>query len=294
MRSTPPCLAARSHPIPSAASARLCSMRARSAEGSTSVISASPAAVATSRATSVCTCSHSSASRPPKRGLSSVMMGRIRSQPVERFRDHPRSTACDLFTHFSGRNLVFRKPFDPARVVRRRQNAARGVADVIEQDVVIFHASAFTGLVFTEPVLAEHDAFEDLNEMPHLNFEPGLLTHLTAQRIFEKLARLDRASRQRPVPLQRLVPALHKKNSIAVNDQRANPRHGTRRKAAIVSRDASACGHQYCTAPFTPIFTSIISFSVAIYSKFSSGPPNAQFSTRRLSTSVRMSFPSGE
>jgi hypothetical protein len=83
-------------------------------------------------------------------------------------------------------------------------------------------------VIFDAAFRVRHDALEDLEQVEHFDFEPGLFANFAAGSLFEALAGFDAASGQRPVTSERRVAALYQKDAPVLDDQRADAQNGTR------------------------------------------------------------------
>ena len=72
------------------------------------------------------------------------------------------------------------------------------------------------------PVRIVPNAIQNVDDRADLDVEAGLLANLPANRLFERLADVDRAARNAPLAFERLVRALHEQHAVAVEHNGAH------------------------------------------------------------------------
>jgi hypothetical protein len=85
-------------------------------------------------------------------------------------------------------------------------------------------------MIFDASVGRAIHAVEHLDDLTNAHLEPRFLEHLARQCGLERLAELDRATRQTPFTLQGRVPALDQKHAVVINDDCTDTDDGLRRK----------------------------------------------------------------
>ena len=71
------------------------------------------------------------------------------------------------------------------------------------------------------------DAVQRFHQLQHANLQPGLLSQLARQRLFQRLAYFHYPARQRPPTFQRLSRALDQQHGARAHHHAAHPHHRT-------------------------------------------------------------------
>src|ERR1019366_4369448 len=115
-------------------------------------------------------------------------------------------------------------PFHRAYIVAGSERSTHDAAHVVDEHVVILGGAG--GIA--------HDALEYLQYAQRTDFEAGLLAHLAADGVGQRLAGLQRAAGQRPPANQRLLAALRHEDAVALQNERAHANDRARGITAVV------------------------------------------------------------
>src|SRR5690606_32307827 len=124
----------------------------------------------------------------------------------------------------------------PLRAVVAADDLARGAgresAEEVDQDVVIAYP----------PVVVADDPLEHLAHRPRLDDEAGLLAHLALDGGAKRLARLDGAAGERPLPRVGRVAAPGEEHQVPVEHHGADADDGAQRVLAVAHGPPVATG----------------------------------------------------
>ncbi len=88
------------------------------------------------------------------------------------------------------------------------QRAPERPAEEVNEDIVKLDS----------PVRVVPNAIQDVDDGADLDVEARFLAHFPANRLFERLADIDRAARKAPLAFERLIRSLHEQHAVAVED----------------------------------------------------------------------------